>query len=680
MINPDSVLRVLTTCPRDCYDGCGMEIELLGGAVRRVGGNKAHPVSRGKLCEKCTLAYNSTWLDRAARLTRPLVRDSSKGVGRFEPVSWDVALDLVAERISEAVRTCGARSVVHAHYTGTCGEIAGKYPLRFLRALGATEVDPDTVCNKAGHVALEYMFGRSTEGFDPRTAALATSIFVWGVNPAHSAPRTFETWLKTSGARIVVVDPIRSETAAAADLHLRPYPGSDAALAFSLLHILHRDGRLDRTFIERHVQGYEEVEPLVTRCTPSWGEDVTGVPSGLIEEAARYYGSGTSLLWLGQGFQRQPKGGNAVRACALLPALTGYLGRPGGGFCYLNDTKALATLEASEWSAWRDESLATDPLRISHMDLTAVLEDPGRSRVFITWNMNPLASCPRQDQLRRALTREDLFVVTIDCFPTDTTSYSDVVLPAAMFLEFDDLVWNYFHPYLGAQVGVMEPPGESLPNQEIFRRLATTMGMTDPELHRSDREVIDDVLGRLDPPISFEELKSRGWLELGSRRRVQFEGLVFPTPSGKIEVASPRAEIDGHPRVPQPHADAKPSDGLFRLLSPASRWLLNSTFGNVPRATERLGPESVIIHPADAMRLDILDDSRVRLENTAGWIELSAKVSDETVPGVLLSYKGRWPNKTAGGSNVNAVNPGDKSDMGESSAVHGVEVRLTPLV
>jgi anaerobic selenocysteine-containing dehydrogenase len=314
------------------------------------------------------------------------------------------------------------------------------------------------------------------------------------------------------------------------------------------------------------------------------------------------------------------------------------------------------------------------------MDLTDVLEDPARSRVFITWNMNPLASCPRQERLRQALTRDDLFVVTIDCFPTDTASYSDLVLPAASFLEFDDLVWNYFHPYLGAQVGAMESPGDALPNQEIFRRLATTMGMTDPELHQSDREVIDDLLLRLDHPISLEELKSRGWLELGSRRRVQFDDLVFPTPSGKIEVASPRAEIDGHPRVPQPHADPKPRSGLFRLLSPASRWLLNSTFGNVPRAMERLGPESVIIHPADAMKLDILDGSRIRLENSAGWIELSAKLSDETLPGVLLSFKGRWPSQSSGDSNVNAVNPGDKSDMGESSAVHGVEVRLTVLV
>jgi anaerobic selenocysteine-containing dehydrogenase len=541
-------------------------------------------------------------------------------------------------------------------------------------------VDPDTVCNKAGHVALEYTFGRSSEGFDTRTAAQAASILLWGVNPAHSGPRTFETWVKSSRAPVVVVDPIRSETAAAADLHLRPHPGSDAALAFALLHVLHRDGRFDLPFIERHVQGYEEVEPLITRCTPSWGAAVTGVPSGLIEEAARWFGSGPSLLWIGQGFQRQPRGGNAVRACALLPALTGYIGRSGGGFCYLNDAKSMATVRPSDWPAWRDEALAVDPLRISHMDLAATLEEPGRSRVFITWNMNPLASCPRQDRLRKAITREDLFVVTIDCFPTDTTSYSDLVLPAATFLEFDDLVWNYFHPYLGAQVKAVEPAGKALPNQEIFRRLATAMRMTDPELHQSDGQVIDNLLARLAPPISWEELKSRGWLELGSASRLQFKELDFPTPSGKIEVASPRAESGGHPRVPQPHADPKPRGGSFRLLTPASGWLLNSTFGNVPRTVARLGPPSVVIHPADAKRLGIADGARVRLENEAGRVDLRASVSDETVAGVLLAYKGHWPGAASGGSNVNALNPGAKTDMGESSAVHGVQVRISTLV
>jgi anaerobic selenocysteine-containing dehydrogenase len=679
MAIPEGPFRILTTCPRDCYDGCGIEIAFHDEKIHRVGGNQAHPVSHGKLCEKCTLSYNSTWLDPDARLTRPLLREGGEGEGRFRPISWQQALEVLSDRISEAVRTRGAHSVVHAHYTGTCGELAGKFPLRFFRALGATEVDPDTVCNKAGHVALEYLFGRSTEGFDPRTAAHAASIVVWGANPAHSAPRTFETWLKAVEAPVIVVDSIRTETAESADLHLQPFPGSDAALAFALLHVLQRDGHFDQPFIERHVQGYDELEPSIARCTPSWGEHVTGVSAGLIEEAAKLYGTCPSLLWIGQGFQRQPKGGNAVRACALLPVLTGYLGRPGGGFCYLNDTKTLATQPRSDWSSWRDEAIAIDPLRISHMDLAVELEDPRQSQVFVTWNMNPLASCPEQNRLRRALARDDLFVVTIDCFPTDTTSNSDLVLPAATFLEFDDLVWNYFHPYLGAQVRATQPPGEALPNQDIFRRLASTMGMTDPELHQSDREVIDDLLARLDPPISFQELKQRGWLELGSRTRIQFDDLVFPTPSGKIELASPRAERDGHPRIPQPYADPKPSTGWFRLLTPASRWSLNSTFGNVPRVVERFGPPSVLVHPADAARLKLRAATRVRLENEAGSVDLLAQVSDQTLPGVLLAYKCHWPKTAASGTNVNAVNPGDKTDMGESSAVHGIEVRISVL-
>jgi anaerobic selenocysteine-containing dehydrogenase len=184
MIKPDNLLRVLTTCPRDCYDGCGIVVELHDGVIRRMGDDKAHPIARGKLCDKCTLAYNSTWLNQAARLTRPMLRDGPKGAGRFEAISWEEALGLVGRQIREAAASSGARSVLNAHYTGTCGELAGKYPLRFFRAISATEVDPDTVCNKAGHVALEYTFGRSTEGFDTRTAAQAASI--------GNVPRTME--------------------------------------------------------------------------------------------------------------------------------------------------------------------------------------------------------------------------------------------------------------------------------------------------------------------------------------------------------------------------------------------------------------------------------------------------------------------------------------------------------
>ena len=295
---------VLTTCPRDCYDACGIAVVKRNGKISHVRGDPAHPVSRGKLCVKCTLGYNGAWRDPAARLTRPLRRAGPKGEGRFEPVSWDEALAEVAGRLGEIAASPGAHAILSAHYTGTFSLLAGAFPQRFFNRLGATEVDPDTVCNKAGHVALEYVYGTSVDGFDPRAARDAACILVWGANPSASAPHAHEHWLAEAPGRLVVVDPVRTETAAAADLHLQPFPGSDAALAFALLHVIRRDGLADRAFLAAHAVGWEELEPLLEPCDPAWGEATTGVPAGLIEEAARLYGRGPSLLWLGQEIGR----------------------------------------------------------------------------------------------------------------------------------------------------------------------------------------------------------------------------------------------------------------------------------------------------------------------------------------------------------------------------------------
>ncbi|MDP9262569.1 MAG: molybdopterin-dependent oxidoreductase, partial [Actinomycetota bacterium] len=264
----------------------------------------------------------------------------AKGEARFEPVSWDEALAAIAGRLERIVAGRGAETVLNAHYTGTFSLLGYFFPLRFFNRLGATEVDPDTICNKAGHVALEYVYGSSLVGFDPRTARDAACILVWGANPSASAPHAHDHWLPESPASVIVVDPVRTPTAAAADLHLQPFPGSDAALAFAVLHVIRREGLVDRDFVRGHTFGFEELEPLLADCTPAWGEAATGVPASLIEQAAVLYGRGPSLLWLGQGLQRQRTGGNVVRACALLPAVTGNLGRPGAGFLYLNGTES----------------------------------------------------------------------------------------------------------------------------------------------------------------------------------------------------------------------------------------------------------------------------------------------------------------------------------------------------
>ena len=268
-----------------------------------------------------------------------------------------------------------------------------------------------------------------------------------------------EHWLPEAPGRVIVVDSVRTATARQADLHLQPFPGSDAALAFSIAHVFRRDGLLDRRLLAGHAIGWEELEPQLERCTPGWGERITGVPAAAIEQAARWYGTGPSLLWIGQGFQRQPRGGNAVRAVAQIAALSGNLGRPGTGFLYLNGAGNRMLDEDYIAGA---HLAGPPPEPISHMDLAGCLEDPRRSRALLCWNINIAASNPDQARLRRALTRTDLFTVAIDLFATDTTDLADVVLPAASFLESDDLVASYFHLSLSAQVKVIEPLGQSL--------------------------------------------------------------------------------------------------------------------------------------------------------------------------------------------------------------------------
>lgn len=451
-----------TNCPRDCYDGCGVLVELRDGARPRVLGDPSHPVSRGRLCSKCAVAYNGVWQDASARLTTPLRRTGPKGSGRFERISWDSALQEIAARLQRVIAEHGPLSILHTHYSGTLALIAYAFPNRFFSHLGATEVDPDSICNAAGHVAWSMMFGSSVHGFDPRTARDSSCILVWGANPSHSAPHAHEHWLPESPAKIIVVDPVRTETAAIADLHLQPRPGSDAALAFSILHCLRRDERFDDAFIATRTLGIEELLPAITQATPQWGAAATGVPAAQIEQAAALYGAGPALLWAGQAVQRQTTGGNIMRAIGLLPALTGNIGKPGAGFCYLNMTPLFAGIDLDHLGGRHLGNSA----KISHMVLAQRLAAPEFKSLF-AWNTNPLASAPRPAALRAACLREDLFTVAIDCFPTDTTAIADYVLPAASFLEFDDLTFSYFHFMLGAQTKVCEPVGEALPNQGV---------------------------------------------------------------------------------------------------------------------------------------------------------------------------------------------------------------------
>ena len=666
-----SVATTRTTCPRDCYDACGILVKTAADGTINVVGDPDHSVSRGALCGKCSIGYNGVWRDPNVRLTRPLKRVGPKGTGDFAPVSWDAALGDIADRLNTIRGSDGAASILHTHYTGTCSLIAGVFPLRFFNAIGATEVDPDTVCNKAGHSALQLMYGESTRGFDPRTIDGSNCVMIWGANPSASAPHVHQYWLSETAVPKIVVDPIRHETAAEADIHLQLYPGTDGALAFAMLHVIRAAGRIDRQFLAAHAHGWEQIECQLDGCTPAWGEAITGVPAELIEDAALLYAAGPSLLWMGQGFQRQSFGGNAMRAVGLLPAATGNIGKYGAGFLYLNgwDTRGV---DAGYLTAahLKPKSAQT----ISHMDLAGRLEAPD-SKAIITWNNNIAVSSPEQRRLRRALEREDLLQVTLDLFQTDTANYADYVLPAASFLEFDDVVMSYFNASISAQVKAAEPLGEALPNQDIFRRLATAMGLSDPELFETDTAMIGTLLDQAKPDLTFATLAEAGTIDYPAEPIVQFERHDYRTASGKIELAGSSFIGAGLPAAPFASAEARPERGELRLLSPASKWLMNSSFGNDPKILKQLGESDAFVHPDEARSRGIANGARVTLSNPTGAITLRLTVSADVPRGVILAHKSRW---TASGVNVNALNPGAKSDLAESCAVHSINVAVAP--
>lgn len=668
---------LLTTCPRDCYDSCGILVTKKDARILQVRGDPGHAVSQGKLCKKCSIAYNHEWIDENSRLTQPLRRIGPKGSGVFEPISWDVACSDIAQRLKAILVNDGPLAILNAHYTGTISLLAFLFPMRFFNRLGATEVNPDTICNMAGHVALGYMYGCSLNGFDPRMADSAECIIVWGANPSVSGPHVYENWFKKTRAKTVVIDPVRTMTAASADIHLQPFPGSDAALAYAMLHVIHRENMIAREFVEQYTIGWDEIEPVLPECTSEWGEKVTGVPATLIEEVALMYAKGPSLLWLGQALQRQPRGGNIMRACGLLPALTGNIGKPGAGLLYLNWDLPLRHIDDAYLTA---PHLRSGPVQqISHMDLASVLEDSARSKALFVWNTNIAASNPEQLRMKKALMREDLFTVALDLFATDTTDYADYVLPAASFLEFDDLVAGYFHLTLSAQVKAVEPLGQALPNQEIFRRLSRAMGFEEHELFETDAELLDHLMEKAALGEDFASLSLKGTIPVPKEPRIQFGDFAFSTPSGRIELSSANAYRDGHSRIPLPVADRKPEADHLRLLSPASSWALNSSFGNVSKIIGHASEATVFLHPEDAEERSLSAGDQALLKNHVGQLQLAVAITLAVPRGVALVPKGRWLKHEAEGANVNVLNPGQKSDMGESSAVHGVEVMVTPV-
>jgi len=657
------------------------------GRAVRLRGDPDHPYTRGVLCNKV-----NGYIQYAAsqeRLLYPLRRVGPKGAGDFVRISWDQALGEIADRFQDVIATHGAEAIWPYYGSGHMGIIQGVYGAgrRLWNVLGTSQ-HRMTICTIAGGVGTGFTLGRNRVGMDPETLRYARLIILWGTNTLttnHHLWRTIKA-ARDNGAYLVAIDPVRTWTAAAADLHLAPIPGTDAALALGLLNVVLAEGAEDRAFIEQHTLGWEPFRARILEFTPERVAQICGLRVdevvGLGQRLAHTRPTGIRLT---MGMQRHGGGGMAVRTISCIPGVTGDWRYPGGGAVY--DTRDFFR---GDWDAlWRDD---LRPPGVRSLSMTRLgeglldVDDPPVKAHFL-YASNPLASVPHQNKVRQGLARDDLFTVVVEHLRADTVEYADIVLPGTMQLEHADLHHAYGHVYLAWNQPAVEPPGECLPVSEIFRRLARRMGLTEPALYDSDEDLARQVL-RSDEPgmrgVTLKALKEQGWLRLNYPEPFVPFAEGFFTPSGKLELHAERmAEqgLDPLAGYTPPYEAAQEGTDLAKrhplaLIAMADHYFLNSIFANMPDQLARSGPPVLAIHPADAAARGLTTGCKVRVFNDRGAFCAHVDVSDRVRAGVVATTKGRWPRHAAGGSTVNATVDERDADMGGGAVFHDGRVEV----
>ncbi|MCW5254511.1 molybdopterin-dependent oxidoreductase [Streptomyces sp. SHP 1-2] len=682
-----SIAQVPGACPLNCPDGCSWQVTVQDGEALTLRGTPDHPYTRGTLCVKVNKFLEHT---RAPdRLLHPLRRTGRKGEGRFERISWDTALGEIARRLTETVERHGGEAIWPYQGTGTLGYLQGlqgRAGSRLWNVLGASRHDM-TICSVAGLTGLRYTLGTST-GIDPENLVHSRLILLWGSNPLTTHHHLWKVIQRArrEGARVIAIDPVRSRTAAQADEHIAPLPGTDAALALGLMHMVLQEKAEDREYLDTRTVGWEAFRRRVLEFTPRRTAQETGVTEEeIIRLGRRIADTRPTAIRVSQGIQRHAGGGATLRALACLPAVTGDWRRPGGGLLYTTDGYFGGNREA----LYRDDLLSRPVRSLSMTRLAEGLletDDPPVA-ALVVYGANPLASSPHQNRIRRGLAREDLFTVVMDHFQTDTADYADIVLPATMQPEHLDLHDGYGHLYITWNEPAVAPPGECLSTTETFRRLARAMELTEPALYASDEELASELLDSRHPSlagITMDTLRDRGWARLSyPERHVPFAD-GFPTPSGKLEFLSETARADGFDAmagyVPaaETHDTRLARSFPFVLLSVANHFFLNTVFGNKPALRRRAGPPYVVLHPKDAAANGLASGDRVQVANSRGAFEALATIDDAVRPGVAMTTKGHWP-KLTDGSGPNATVDERDADMGGGAVYHDNRVRITPL-
>jgi anaerobic selenocysteine-containing dehydrogenase len=674
-------------CPHDCPDTCAFLYHLEDDRLVDVTGDPDHPTTRGGLCVKVRdLAGHHRHPDR---LLHPMRRVGPKGAGRFEAISWDDALGEIGERWRRIIAEHGPQAIMPHAYLGHQGTLNGLTAGdAFFNRLGST-VAEKTYCESGSSTAWHMTVG-PTGGLDPESLEHARYIIVWGMNMLSTNIHgwAFVVKARRAGAKVVVIDPVRTRTARQADWHVAIRPGTDGALALGMMHVIIGEDLLDHDYVERHTVGFDDLAARAAEYPPERVADITGIPADDVVRLAREYATTQpAAIRQGVAIERSRGGGQAIRAITCLPALVGAWRHVGGG--------------AVEMPIWefptrfdricRPDWIPPGTRVVNELDLGAALTgelglDPPLLSLFV-YNSNPVSQAPAQAKLVRGLTRDDLFTVVSEHFVTDTARYADILLPATMQAEQLDIMVTWGHLHLMLNQPAVPAPGECVPNVELFRRLARTMGFDDDYWDRTDEEMLVDFYDWDAPQlrgITMARLKEEGWarLEVGAphERAPHAEG-AFPTPSGKCELRSSLAEggnfvvpvwrsmyedmqpgdpVDPVPDYVPPYESPASDPALaerypLSIVSPKPHAFLNSQYANEESQVRIQGGQRVRIHPVDAAVRGITGGDEVRVWNDRGSFTGAAEVTDDVLPGLVAANVGHWASAAASGSSVNAI-------------------------
>ncbi len=681
-------------CPHDCPDTCSMVFEVENGKLISVKGNADHPMTRGGLCVKLKDYEKRHY--HPDRLLHPMRRTGPKGSGQFEQISWDEALDEITTRWKAIIDEYGPQAIIPYSYLGHQGLVHGlNGGDAFFNKMGAT-VCERTFCGEGSCTAWLLTVG-PTAGLDPESYVHSKFIVIWGCN---SVSTNLHHWhivkdAQKRGAKVVVIDPYRSRTAKEADWHIAPKPGTDGALAMAMMHTIIEEGLQDQDYVDNYTVGFSELAERVKTRTPEWAEKITGIPAEEIRVFAREYATTQpAAIRLGVALERNFGGGQAIRAVTCLPALTGAWRHVGGG--------------ATQFPVWehpykfdvisRPDLIPEGTRVINAIQIGRALNGEMNLDVpiksMMCWNANPVTQAAETDKIVEGLMRDDLFLVSAEHFLSDTASYADIVLPAAMGAEMEDMILSWGHLYLTYNEKCAEAPGEALPNNEIFRRLAAKMGYQEDNFKWSDTECLENYVDWDSPAcegIDLDYLRQHGFarLKVGTPDdRAPHKAGNFPTPTGKCQfmvegatnfVAPPFRQmyegfqpgepIDSLPDyVPSRESpESNPtlaSDYPLNIISPKSHGFLNSCYANIEDKIKGQGEQFVMINAADADMRNIQSGDKVRVFNQRGAFEGVAQITDDVSPGIVVATLGYWRQLNKG--TVNCVSSAEFVDMGHA--------------